>query len=70
MADGFLAVFIGMVAGWTLFGAIIGVACAKQNRKRGAVIGAIVGIVIGSVLVPVTAFDSSSTKEIPPVVAE
>lgn len=70
MAEGFLTVFIGMVAGWTVLVAVLGVAFAKHNRKKGAIIGAIVGIVLGSVFASFTAFDSSSPKEVPTVVAE
>ena len=70
MEDGYLRVFTGMVAGWTLFGALMGAAFAKHNRMKGAIIGAVVGIVPGSVLASATALDSSSSKETPTVVAE
>ncbi|MDA0253736.1 MAG: hypothetical protein O3C39_00545 [Planctomycetota bacterium] len=70
MADGFLRIFIGMVAGWTLFGAIIGFAFAKQNRKQGAIMGTIVGLALGSVMASVTSFGPSSSKETQTVVAE
>ena len=32
MVEGFLRIFLGMVAGLALLGAILGVAFAKQNR--------------------------------------
>ena len=71
MADGFLKVYLGMVVSRTLLGVVIGMAFAKQHRKKGEVyIGAIVGVVLGSVFASVTAFDTSSSEEEPTAVVE
>lgn len=70
MADGVIKIFIGMVAGWALLGAMIGVAFAKGNREKGAIIGTMVGIVRGCVPASLTAFASSAPKDVPAMVAE
>ena len=70
MPEGFLTIYFGMVASWTHLGVIIGLVSTKHNRKKGAIIGAILGVTLGSVFATVTSFDTSSPKELPPVVAE
>ena len=70
MADGFLEAYLGMVASWTRLGVIIGMAFAKQHRKKGAITGAIVGVVLGVMFASVTAFEASSPKGVPTAVVE
>jgi len=70
MAEGFLEVYLIMVAAWTLLGLIIGFVFAKKHRKKGAIVGTIAGIILGSVFASIAAFDASPTEEVPTVVAE
>lgn len=70
MAEGFLFIYLGIVALCVLVGTIIGFACAKKSRKKGALIGAVIGITLGGYIASIAVFDTSSpTKELP-VVAE
>ena len=70
MAEGFLLIYLGIVASWVLLGAGMGCAFTRRARSKGAMIGALIGMMLGGVCASVACFDAPPHSDVPLVVAE